>query len=245
VDRGGNLAEPDFRGLPRIPDPDLGAGPEQQSPVVLVYSDPTFPDRTDAFLAGEAGAVLEQLTGALGALTRMGADRVVMCCMTIHHLLPQLPDELRASVVSLLDVCFDSLARAGGRHLLISSTGTRRLRLFEGHARWEELSRHVVLPDEGDQYRIHRDLIYPIKNNPDLRELTPLLESLLAKYRVDSFIAGCSEIHMLAKHFLASGNRSSKHRAIDPLAILAHDWAQTGMKPGLSEPVTARGRALA
>jgi aspartate racemase len=200
-------------------------GPEQQSPVVLVYSDPTFPDRTDAFLAGEAGVVLEQLTGALGALTRMGAGRVVMCCMTIHHLLPQLPDELRASVVSLLDVCFDSLARAGGRHLLISSTGTRRLRLFERHARWEELSRHVVLPDEGDQYRIHRDLIYPIKNNPDLRELTPLLESLLAKYRVDSFIAGCSEIHLLAKHYEAGGGRR-KYGCIDPLSVIARELAQ-------------------
>src|SRR4029079_293203 len=34
---------------------------EQPSPTVLLYSDPTFPDRTDAFMSGNDAPVLEKL----------------------------------------------------------------------------------------------------------------------------------------------------------------------------------------
>ena len=98
---------------------------------------------------------------------------------------------------------------------------------------------YVVLPSEDDQNTIHRDLIYPMKTSFDISTQFPLLQSLLEKYEVNSFIAGCSEVHMLAKHFLASGNQSSKYSAIDPLATLAREWAETGTKPRLGEPVTA------
>ena len=89
---------------------------------------------------------------------------------------------------------------------------------------------YIVLPDEVDQNRIHRDLIYPMKTNPDLRGMFPLLELLLKRYEVDSFIAGCSEVHMLAKHFLASRKQPSFYRAVDPLDILAREWAEKGKK---------------
>jgi aspartate racemase len=200
-------------------------GREQQSPVVMMYSDPTFPDRTEAFLAGKSDVVLKQLTDSLRRLTQLGATSIVVCCMTIHHLLPQLPADLRATIISLLDVCFANLAQTRKAHLLICSTGTRSLRLFENHSQWELLKQHIVLPDEADQYKIHRDLIYPIKNNADLRELTPLLESLLVKYRLDSFIAGCSEIHLLAKHY--NGSRGPhKYGCVDPLTVIAKELAE-------------------
>src|ERR1041385_7963248 len=90
---------------------------EQDAPMVLMYSDPTFPDRTDAFLAGESELLLTRLTGALQCLADAGASRFVICCMTIHHLLPSLPVHLGARVISMLDVIFDNLERSRGRHL--------------------------------------------------------------------------------------------------------------------------------
>ena len=62
---------------------------EQDAPIVLMYSDPTFPDRTDSFLAGESELLLARLTGALQSLSDAGASRFVICCMTIHYLLPR------------------------------------------------------------------------------------------------------------------------------------------------------------
>ena len=64
---------------------------EQDAPIVLMYSDPTFPDRTDSFLAGESELLLAKLTAALQCLSDAGASRFVICCMTIHYLLSRLP----------------------------------------------------------------------------------------------------------------------------------------------------------
>lgn len=198
-------------------------GLEQDSPVVYLYSDPTFPDRTEAFNAGEDDAVLEKLVAALRGLKAMGAPRAVLCCMTIHHLLPRLPEDLKGMVVSLLDVIFERLPPAPRKHLLLCSSGTRRFRLFESHPRWQEARELVVMPDEADQHRIHRDLIYPMKTNTDMRERVPMLDALLAKYGVDSFVVGCSEIHMLAKQYRAHAHRDSF--CVDPFAILAEELA--------------------
>lgn len=195
---------------------------EQDAPIVLMYSDPTFPDRTDAFLAGESEQLLARLTGVLQCLSDAGASRFVICCMTIHHLLPSLPAHLSARVVSLLDVIFDNL-KPPERHLLICSTGTRRLELFQSHPQWEKHNSQIVLPDDDDQNRIHRELIYPIKKSPDFGRLKLLLEALLERYEVDDFIAGCSEIHVLAKHVFNS-DRTVGYRCLDPLTIIAREW---------------------
>jgi aspartate racemase len=200
---------------------------EQEFPTVIVYSDPSFPDRTEAFLAGECDPILAQLIDVIERLLEAGATDVVFCCMTIHYLLPRLPAHLRERIISLPDIIFETVAHTREKHLLICSSGTRELGLFQNDVRWSMAQPYIVLPDEDDQNRIHKDLIYPIKKNPDIRTLFPLLELLLDKYGVDSFIAGCSEVHLLAKHFLL---HSPEHRCVDPLATLARQWAQTGIK---------------
>jgi aspartate racemase len=198
---------------------------EQESPVVLVYSDPTFPDRTDAFLAGQDDLLLAQLEHALTRLRSWDASKIVICCMTIHHLVPRLPEELQASVWSMLDVIAENIEQGDKQHLLICSNGTRQFKLFENHPGWEVVRQHLIMPSEEDQMRIHRDLIYPIKTNPDLSTLFPLLETMLEKYHVDSFVAGCSEIHMLAKYFFARRDGNG-YRCIDPLMIIAQRMAK-------------------
>jgi aspartate racemase len=198
---------------------------EQESPVVLVYSDPTFPDRTDAFLAGEDEALLQQLQHALARLRSWDASKIVICCMTIHYLVPRLSPELQSSIWSMLDVIAENIEPGEQKHLLICSNGTRQFKLFENHPRWELLRRQLIMPSDEDQMRIHRDLIYPIKTNPDLSTLFPLLETMLEKYNTGSFVAGCSEIHMLAKYFLARKD-SNGYRCIDPLAIIAQRMAE-------------------
>src|SRR5437867_1665942 len=110
---------------------------EQDSPVVAVYSDPAFPDRTESFILGAEDEMLERLLDALARLRRVGASRMVLCCMTIHYLLPRLPLEMRGQIISLLDVIFAEVQRSPERHLLICSTGTRNLKLFENHPSWD------------------------------------------------------------------------------------------------------------
>ena len=192
---------------------------EQDLPKVFMVSDPTFPDRTEAFLNGHTHDLLERLITVLEHLSQLGAEKIIICCVTIHYLLPRLPQDLRARVISLLDVIFDQLEQKRTKHLLVCSSGTRRLQLFENHARWKEFSDLMVLPDESDQQVIHRDLIYPMKAAFDVTTQARLLRSMLEKYRVDSFVVGCSEVHMLAK--LGFSGNGAGFNCIDPLAILA------------------------
>jgi len=186
---------------------------EQDAPVVVMYSDPTFPDRTEAFLRGETQPILTKLIEALELLDRMGASQFVICCMTIHYLLPQLPVALRERIISLPDVIFSAVESLRKKHLVISSTGTIKLELLQQHPRWEYAQKYFIFPSEAEQRQMH-DLIYEVKLNRNLNEARSFVETLLARHRVDSFVAACSEIHLLAKQFETS-------RCIDPLFIIA------------------------
>ena len=200
---------------------------EQEDPVVLLYSDPSFPDRTEAFLSGAEERVAVPLEAALRRLVEMGADRLVVCCVTAHHVFPRLPAELRARLVSMVDLTLEAVERVPGRHLLVCSTGSRALRVFERHPAWPRVADRVLLPDAGEQAALHRDMIYRAKRNVDARELLPVLASTLERHGVTSFIAGCSEVHLLAKRFrtLPEGARYS---CVDPFDLLARRVAHAG-----------------
>lgn len=193
---------------------------EQDSPAVMVYSDPDFPDRTEAFLKGDDDVVLEKLVEALTCLLSMGATRIVICCVTIHYLLPRLPDELRSRIISVLDVIFDQLSGCQQKHLLISSTGTQKLKLFQSHEQWDSAQDLIVFPDERDQHQMHA-LIYQLKHNRCVDEAGSFLELMLTKYELNAFIAGCSEVHLLSKHFLMDRERRRQFKSIDPFAFIA------------------------
>lgn len=214
---------------------------EQEAPAVVLYSDPAMPDRTAALLAGGDDVLLERLTEALRLLSRLGAERVVICCMTIHYLLPRLPAELRRRVIPLTDVIFERLARDGGRHLLVCSNGTREMRIFERHDQWARRAANFVLPAEADQRRIH-ELIYEVKRNRGVNRTASFLKTLLARYGVESFIAGCSEIHLVAKRFAGRGVAGGGYGCVDPFRILAEEAARP--RPA-APPLPPRGRVSA
>lgn len=193
---------------------------EQDAPVVLMYSDPAFPDRTEAFLRGETQPLLTRLIEELELLCDMGASQVVICCMTIHYLLPQVPSALRERIISLPDVIFCSVDSLKKKHLVISSTGTIKLELLQRHPRWEQAQNYFVFPSEAEQRQMH-DLIYEVKLNRNLLEARLFVETLLARHGVNSFVAACSEIHLLSKQFAPSGPQQRGYGCIDPLTIIA------------------------
>jgi|KBSSwiStaDraftv2_1062776.scaffolds.fasta_scaffold29006_3 aspartate racemase len=220
----GPLASAEF--LKTIYECSIGAS-EQSAPAVVMHCDPAFPDRTQAFLRGDDDIVLARLIAALEQLCEMGASKIVICCVTMHHLLPRLPPHLSARVRSLLDVIFEAVGRNRKKHLLICSNGTRRLEIFQRHEQWKSLRKYFVLPEARDQNAIH-EVIYSLKQNQNPNEVMPFLESLLAKYEVTSFIAGCTEIHLLTKHLTHPGCVCQHALCVDPLIIigqtLAHEY---------------------
>jgi len=195
---------------------------EQEAPRVLMDSNPAFPDRTSAFLAGEEDTVLPMLVEVLEGLVRLGATRLLICCMTAHHLLPRLSPELRRKVVPVPEVVVAQLRRATGRYLVLCTSGTRRLSLLERQPGWAEVADRVVFPDAADQDLVH-ELIYRLKRNADPAVLAPLVSSLRARYRADGFVVGCSEIHLLASHLYGGVEHPE---CIDPFLAIASSLAR-------------------
>src|SRR5260370_34895544 len=130
--------------------------------------------------------------------------------------------ELRERIMSRVDIIFAEREQTKARHLMLCSRGTNQLRIFQNHEKGNIFEERVIMPDEDDQDLIHT-CIYHLKNPQNVESIFPTIESLLTKYGVTSFIAGCTEIHLLAKHLLACGGSEKAYRCIDPLTILAKE----------------------
>lgn len=198
------------------------AGHEQTAPIVILISDPTFPDRTEYLLSGQQDILLEKLEACLTQLALMGATKMVICCLTIHQVVPRLPEQLRRMITPLVDVSLAGVIESNRTHLLLCTTGTRESRLFERHPLWEKAKRHVIMPDSDDQESIHQ-LIYELKGNHFNPRQVDFLDELMRKYQTDSFVAGCTEIHLLSRYMRY--NHADGWSCIDPLLIIARQMA--------------------
>jgi aspartate racemase len=193
---------------------------EQALPPLALWSDPCIPDRTESILNNNREALLEGLIRGLTRLTACDVTDIVICCVTIHHVLDQLPAELRRKVISLIDVIHEHVLSSDKQYLLLCTNGTRQIRLFENHYLWNRVQGRIVLPSAKDQERIHQ-LIYRIKQYRYRPADVDFLNELTKTYAVDSFIAGCTEIHVLVREYGLSLELTQKCPCLDPLMILA------------------------
>jgi aspartate racemase len=197
------------------------ANREQELPAVMLYSDPSFPDRTESFLSGRDEPVLERLVAALRHLEALKCDRVVMCCITLHHLLPRVPEHLAARVESLVDAAVDALEAEGEPRLLLCTTGTRRMNVFQMHPRWNRVRHLVRLPDDDEQGQVHGWIYRELKRGGTGAAMMPFVRGLLLRHGVDSFIAGCTELHLLRRELAAPSDGLAPVRCLDPLVLAA------------------------
>jgi aspartate racemase len=215
------------------------ADAEQGLPRVALLSDPSLPDRTESILSRDHARLLAALTRLCRQLIALEASRIVLCCMTIHYLLYLLPADVRSRIVSLLDVLFDAvLDRGTERHLLLCTTGSRQIGVFERHPRWASVRERIVMPDERDQRAVH-DAIYEIKRNGVSSRHAVLVDALLATYGVASGIAGCTELHLLANR-LAARAADDRPPLLDPLRLVATAYIAN---PAFTTLVQGRARS--
>ncbi len=203
---------------------EYGAGDvEQTMPAVFLVSDPTVPDRTQALVNGTSELLLDRLRTTVEQIVALRCSRIVVCCVTMHAVLPGLPEDLRRRIVSLIDVVIDQVRARGERQLLFCSSGTRATNIFERHPRWPEIEPLMIRPRPDDQAAIH-SFIYRIKRDGNARRFVRAAGELLDTYGVRSLTVGCTEFHLLAK---AARQCGAPWRTCDPLDWIAREWAHT------------------
>jgi aspartate racemase len=218
----GPLASADF--LLSIYENNMGKT-EQEAPAVVLYSDPSFPDRTEAFLQGNEHLLVGPLQTALECLDSCDVTRLTIACITIHHLLPRLSGKLRERIISLIDITLDAVVAGQQPALLLATTGTRHMRIFEKNEHWSEAVPYIVFPDDQDQQKLHHYIYRHIKANVPCGPLVSFLGGLCKKYGVEQLIAGCTDLHRVARE-AANDPERLPARMIDPLMILAHDYQE-------------------
>jgi aspartate racemase len=172
---------------------------EQQLPRCLLDSDPAIPDRTEAILSGRTEELTRVVSERVEALVRLGATRVVMTCVTAHHVVDRLDHELRARLISVVDALFAELDVAGeGRFLMLATTGTRKVRTFERSPHWPAVAHRVVLPPPDAQEEIHY-LLYRLKREPVTAALAHRFQRLADRFDCHGVIAGCTEMHLVTR----------------------------------------------
>lgn len=191
---------------------------EQDMPRVVMFSDPSFPDRKQSFLTQNDEDLLHALSQSISQMHALHVDKIVICCVSLHYLLPRLTAALQQKVISLIDVIMSNLILSGHPHLLLSSTVPRKAGIFETHYLYPQVKELMVFPSDEDQELITH-FINQYKTDTVKHPFIPVLEKMLLKYETPAFIAACSEIHILTKQLLRQGN--GQEIFIDPLHFIA------------------------
>jgi aspartate racemase len=194
---------------------------EQECPQVVLYSNPSIGDRTATFLSGgDCEPMLRELEQGIRTLLLANADEIVICCVTMHYLLPRLPFELRRHVISLIDTAIDEIRGSGGKCLLACTTGSCRLGLFQRHKDWPAIERRMVLPDQDEQERLHQ-AIYALKRTHSTKPLIQTLHSIAARQGATSIVCGCTELHLISEACSGPNSLNQQFQIIDPLSAIA------------------------
>jgi aspartate racemase len=195
---------------------------EQDSPTCILYSDPTFPDRTDAILGGSDEVLISLLVKSLESLCQLGVSKIVIACITMHYFLPQVPVPLRKRVISLIDLILEEVSNTEKPHLLLCTKGAQKAGIFQKHKQWKLVEPYILFPSEDDQ-NLLQTYIYQIKINCNKDSIVDYLDNLADKYEVDSLVAGCTELHLLKKHLMNLKYSEKGYHFVDPLITIAKD----------------------
>jgi aspartate racemase len=192
---------------------------EQDAPACIVYSDPSFPDRTEAVLGGFDEKLLKSLTDAMNKLDQLGASKIVVTCLTSHYFFPRLSFQIRGKIISLVDLILQEIHISKRPTLLLCTNGAYLGGLFKAHSDWSTAEPYIVIPTDKDRGQIH-NLIYEIKKTGVNESTLITLKGLLGQYHVDSCLAGCTEFHLVKKYLRQMGDKYD-FDMIDPLHTLA------------------------
>ncbi|MGW4848125.1 aspartate/glutamate racemase family protein [Nocardia brasiliensis] len=191
---------------------------DQEHPKVVIWADPTVPDRTLALTAGGPDPTPWLLRGA-AVLRVAGATVLAIPCNTAHAFLPRIESQLGVPVVHMIDQVARHIHCSGPsvtRVGLLATTGTVRAGLYQRSL--AEFGIEVVLPDGQVQDRQVMPGIRAVKASRAGQEVVDQL-SAAARYLhhcgAQVLIAGCTEIPLV----LPAGNVPCP--IVDPAMVLA------------------------
>jgi aspartate racemase len=191
---------------------------DQEHLRVVIWSDPTIPDRTRALLDGGEDPTPAMVVAAQ-ALAAMGAEIIAVPCNTAHAFLPQVQHHVDVPFLDMIEETAAHIARAHPSARvagLLSTDGTQRAGLYQ--AVLGERHVEVVAPAPDSQREVMR-AIELVKSGAGRQRAAGAAVVAAAGELVAAgaqlVIAGCTEIPLL----LDEGQLAVP--LVDPAQVLA------------------------
>lgn len=171
---------------------------DQEHLRVVMWADPTVPNRHEALIDGGVDPT-PWLEKGVTELMRCGAEIIVVPCNTVHAYLPAVFDNKDVEFISIIDTAVEAICRvdSGSRIGLLAADGALASRLYQRKLR--QMGKEPVIPVAEDQSALMRS-IYNIKaGRPPAQEESRINEMVdrLCDDGVTSLIAGCTELSLL------------------------------------------------
>ncbi|SKB71511.1 aspartate racemase [Arthrobacter sp. 31Cvi3.1E] len=164
---------------------------------VIIWSDPTIPDRTEALLAHGPDPTPMLISGAR-LLQRAGAEMLAVPCNTAHAFLGEVQEAVDLPIVHMIEETAKHVQRLEPRITrlgLLSTTGTQKAGLYQT---WmERIGVQVLVPRAGSQEDAVMTSIRAIKagnSGADVREQLTYAATELIDAGAQAVIGGCTEI---------------------------------------------------
>ena len=188
---------------------------EQDYPRVIMISDPLIPDRAKAFKEQKMHAVISFFEKNTQDLMMMGANEILIACITAHLYIDKLNVNLKKSITDIVKLLYDELDKINTRSLILSSRATYENRIIDHTcAHYPSMSEiqliqtYVCKIKVSYSYHVFSDFI-------------SYINTLILKYHVDYVILACTELHLI-RVFLEKHSLKLACRMIDPLEISAN-----------------------
>jgi aspartate racemase len=184
----------------------------------VLWSDPTFPDRTESIISGNSYDFYSCFHDSLVTLDRLHARRIIVCCFTAHHFIDSLPKHISDKIISLVTATLKIVDSLSGKFLVVATSGVCQSRLFQRHELWSTVEDRLAFPDEQDQKSIH-EMLYKIKHQQVQWEDIEQLKILQIRYGCTHLLATCTEMHLMA--CFIDEYKHTDLPLVDPLTIMA------------------------
>lgn len=197
------------------------AATDQEHLRVMIWADPTVPDRTRAII-GEGEDPTSRLAAGAQRLKDAGAAFYVVTCNGAHAFLPQVREQVDLEYLSIVEVTTEHIAALpyASKAGLLATDATLAAGLYQRSL--DEADIDPVLPDSRGQQAV-MEAIYGVKAGTltleQERALIDVVEEL-AERGADVIVAACTEIP------LALSAEDSARPLIDPSMLLANHVVQ-------------------
>lgn len=179
---------------------------------IIIDNNPQIPSRIDyIFNSGESP--LNQLIKSAMKLEMMGADVIVMPCITAHYFYNDIVPFLNITFINMIEETVKEINR-DCKVGLLSTEGTSKLGIFDDFLKKYDID--FMKPDEALQQYV-TEAIYAVKKgdkNPDKDGFLKVLKSMRSE-GAELFILGCTELPIAFQYM------GIREKYIDPTDILA------------------------